>query len=1011
MKIHNFIALVFLGHGLLVAGQSSQPKTKDTVCPLLSMCRNAMNITHEWGCRTCHCSQTLLRKRHVQDTRDLIFLGKSGLKITRPTNGAVVSVDKGTKFTVEVDCGGPSFLGFLKTFSKVELVMDKKVIGKRTKFLGMNGKIAFTVDAKGMTLGSHKLQARGSHLLGRSVLSEEISITIGTPTLAPTSAPKFVPPAECNPADTFLYFTGHDHATSYMKGAVNLTWSPAFAYHIEQERLLWCGDVTYEVYYGQGEIDFTQGNTTGSDLAKFAQASGMSRMETTKLNAIISDLDVGTSYSFLVTAKTAIGHLSFNREAALVTVAKTSPVINSAFTRLVNVPLPTAKFQVFNDKDAKIVKFSGEKPNEVLDLQSMDFVYFIDSNGNATMVQILSKVQTGGSDMVAWSYQEKGLGEIFDELDLSSEHNKAYQVGELEEANVGAIDVFDPSALAALHKNVIRDLCILAYPGSDGNCNPNAIGRRLGECGFFCQIWRGIENAAKAVAKAIKDATDAVEKEFAKERTLEKSATFLDISQAAILSSQSKAIEVGVKFDASAKARMTLTFSLKSAVHRAAMGVFGGFGVKGYISLDKSQSTVYQPPALELFSSRFGTDVWIGPIWVKITHRPKVSAYVALSASVEGKAVASAQYGYDYSFDFTYDKNRAVPFQQKSSFIKRNPFPSDPVFNLRCRAEAEVGVTFQWDVLLYELLQATIGLDLALKSALEVGTSVDAIVVTPPYFFTLDEFTIDLIIRVRLLLGINNDIVKVIRQIVNGIVDPLLSFKPSKSFVIPVVQQGVNQLPDSIKTAVDKAKQNPALADATSLALNQVDDTYTRAINTIKGLDFGFGLNVVIYSDKIFLLGTPRITLNAAPEGVQVCKGNDLMSIRVTTSLVKAALPFRNGLARGQWFPNLDGKLFKEDTPWIMSTDRTDFNSISLRLPKSVVNKDGVYLQDGASVYLRATPEILPLPFSMYAKGNLKSLFPRIPQPNCCSNEDCERLFDVTYRCDGSVCTKSGIPK
>jgi hypothetical protein len=146
-----------------------------------------------------------------------------------------------------------------------------------------------------------------------------------------------------------------------------------------------------------------------------------------------------------------------------------------------------------------------------------------------------------------------------------------------------------------------------------------------------------------------------------------------------------------------------------------------------------------------------------------------------------------------------------------------------------------------------------------------------------------------------------------------------------------------------------------------------------------------------VYSEEIFLFGLPVISLKAAPEDPKICNGPDAISLRVESTVEKPLIPFRDGLENAMWFANFDGKLFDEDTGWQFDSSRFDSNSVSLKLSRSVSSRPDFTqygIEPGASIYLRSTPEILPVRYGMCNKASLTTLF-NIPKFECCANVDC----------------------
>jgi hypothetical protein len=113
-------------------------------------------------------------------------------------------------------------------------------------------------------------------------LPAPVPVPVGAP-VAPNLVPTIAPLGEsCNPKKSFLYFTGHDEASSISRGRANITWSPAITYSAELQKFLWCGNFTYDVFVAQGGFDFLDANISGPNLIALANTTGtnMVRFET-----------------------------------------------------------------------------------------------------------------------------------------------------------------------------------------------------------------------------------------------------------------------------------------------------------------------------------------------------------------------------------------------------------------------------------------------------------------------------------------------------------------------------------------------------------------------------------------------------------------------------------------------------------------------------------------------------------------------------------------------------------
>lgn len=655
----------------------------------------------------------------------------------------------------------------------------------------------------------------------------------------------------------------------------------------------------------------------------------------------------------------------------------------------------------------------------------MDFVYFFDSDGNATMAQFLNQVGVEETGELVWTYNVTDLSDIFEELDLSSEAASDDE-DDSDEEDDDDLDPDDEIELAEVHPIIKRDLCLAAFPGgSVADClneleeDEEDQRRSLRKCRRVCRrlkkIGKKLKKIGKKIGREIKQTLQVTDpiwliRGLIRGRTLEKTFKFLDIDKGARLTTSSNSLDIGVHFDASARARVRITISFKRKKNQASFKVFGGFGVAGYVRLAGTAEKKYKPEPLEIFKKSKRKVIPVGVVPVLITNRPVLTAYVEAAAVAEAGAFASMQYGYDFSIEFSYDRNRSNKFQRTRSFKKRPPLPQDPLFNLRLNAAAEVGVSFSWDLLVYELLQGSIALDLGFRSELEIGTNVEAMAVTDPYFYTLDKFKVDLFLRVRALVGVNNELRQIVNKVIDFIDDASIAFRKRSSFRLPDVSElksATNDLPSPLQQALEIAKAESLLSDATSISVDQlnklVPDPDNRVRQALRGLDLDFGKKSwTLFEADILLLGIPEISMSIAPGYPKTCQGDDAVVFKVKTSLDKALIPFRTGLKEGSWYANFDGRVLKENTPWRLDPERSNTEEITMRLPKSALSgsSSSYKIRPSSAIYLRATPAIMPLPpYSMFAKKKLL----RLTRFDSCDDPDCEDDFSLLC-CRDSDC-------
>jgi len=439
--------------------------------------------------------------------------------------------------------------------------------------------------------------------------------------------------------------------------------------------------------------------------------------------------------------------------------------------------------------------------------------------------------------------------------------------------------------LETLDDNVKKSLCLLESGVEDLSCfeefevvEGRALSRidgSLGEHGqqraLFKRFRRRLRRAFKKVKKAVKKVVEVVKTVASVVADvlsflsieIDKTVTFVDIDKSAKLTCEAASengsvsregnFELGVQMDLSARAQLKVRIGLPPIpVNEGSIRLFGGFGVKGYMLLAASAKAELTPDPIKLFRLSRTFTVFLGPVPIVVTARPSVDAFMEASAVVEAEAVAAAQFGYDYSVEFSFNLLKGE-FNQKSSFIERPPLEEDPEFSLRLKAEAEMGVTFGFDVLFFSLLQGTIAADLGIAATLEVGTDLESMAVTPPFFYQLNEFAFELFVRIRASVGLNSDIGEILQEIADGGDDgPTCTFEID-NFKIPERKNDANAtvIPTPLELALEKAKESDEFVNKTIILLEDLeeagllDDPYEGVINALQGQGEPLGVGFV----------------------------------------------------------------------------------------------------------------------------------------------------------------------
>jgi hypothetical protein len=254
----------------------------------------------------------------------------------------------------------------------------------------------------------------------------------------------------------------------------------------------------------------------------------------------------------------------------------------------------------------------------VISLQPLDFIYFYDVDGNATLGRCTSKI--GSESGVAWQYQLSDLSDIFEELDLVSE----YADDTSDEENIDDLDElddFDPvieeqsdAEYNRLNENVKRNLCIYAYPGSKGShCEEDVVNeRRLRRCRLRCRVKRAFKKikkvskkALEAVVDTVKDVGKFIAEQVKREITFKRESTLINTVRSARLTSSDSQLNLGVQYDVLARLTTRITVSLIRGLNRASVQVRGDFTMDAYLRLLATSAKRYQPAPLCFSSDLF----------------------------------------------------------------------------------------------------------------------------------------------------------------------------------------------------------------------------------------------------------------------------------------------------------------------------------------------------------------------------------------------------------------------
>jgi hypothetical protein len=940
-----------------------------------------------------------------------------------------------------------------RSIRRISLLVNNKVVETHTKGFKRKGKVTFAMDVGNLTTGrthSWHAEAQVRPFLGLFPFFQSTEVSPKFTLIKEMPLPSeenLTPEPECKFDDSYLYFTGHNEASSFATGQVNLSWFPALVYGVQQRRFLYCGNITYDAFVVKGEYNFLSNNFTYGQLLEFVLVPGNNafRLETSSRTLLVRNLEPEASYSILVTARTSLGHYSSNRAGALVHIADRDAKLNADFTRMILVPKPTDTFDIQRTTSGgnNNFEFSGDLPDEVLGLKRFDFVYVVDSLGDAALAQLLNVVGTPTGTKAVYSYQSVDLSNIFDELDFFADATNSYETDDaiVDEPNAG--DALDLARRWNATKGIVKqDVCAIITPGSNTtdcldfssifsrrlsvlSCPPHARARPptaspAPSAPTWAQPPSRIRTACAVLGnrntRSIQKLYSAAEPPWVRpkrRRALraasppwltpeQKSvlnytqASLIFIDQSGQFVTPNKTIEVGVQGDVSAQVRFSINLSKGKGIQQASLRLFGDIRMTSYVYHAAPQtSQVIKSPPLDLFSTGFFNQFKVDEVPVFLDHAASATAFVELASVSDGKSLLWASDGYNFDVNFSYDRSRSPQYQTSSLFRRSTPFSNSPAFYQRANVATEITLLFGWELSLNRILQAAMTLELGTSKTLEVGTNVEAMVVTDPYFYTLDAFRIATSMQARLLVGNSSNLDIISPALNRSLWNPTISANRSYTFQLPTYTPSSNSIPSSLQRALAIARTDSKLANETFISLRQlnalVPDLYNRTRSNITGaFNKSYGLPYVVYSDisnTLTELPTFNWTMPGAPK---ICNGNDAISLTVVvTSTSLGRRPGR--LTAGLWFGNFDPRVLVEDTAWNFTTSRTNLTSITMSLPRSAAKRPdftGFFEMPVLStIILRATLDTLPTPYSMFTEYFLNDFF--IPRFQCCTSADC----------------------
>jgi hypothetical protein len=836
--------------------------------------------------------------------------------------------------------------------------------------------------------------------------------------------------------DYAVIFTGHDQLLSVNAGNLDLQWSPAFVYEITDDealdRFVDKGSYTYTVVVApENEVTFDTELSNSEIIAQANANSAMKVVETQERSASVNGLVANQRYSVLVIARAAGGYESSNRVPGTVAISEFDPI--PAISNLLVMPEPDVAFTIeflnelaIQDEISIDVEVTGNYPAEFAAVVSGDWAYVFGNDGqsesNMKIVEVESVVIQGSA--LVWNCKVRQMKDVFIDLDLNVELKQSVEdletTEELSDEDDLLTDQIVDGMLENLPEKVKIDFCLMLYNIDDSTCFDDSTTRMLNTQDGRQLFWskksrRTLRRAFRKATKVAKKVVNIVKKTAAKvakaiaqlSATLDTSISFLDIDKTAKMSCETDnklkeitydaSFEAGVGFDLSAKASFKIKVSVSRGLDEAEFSLVGGFGASAYVLLGATAQSQFAPDPITLFKlSRTNTFV-IGVIPIVITNRPRLDSYIEVNAIVEAEALVSTQVGWDYEFTFLYNGKASDDkrFEKIKQFVKRPMFEEEPDFSLRVAANMELGLQFSWDILLYGTLQTTLAADVGLIGDLEVGTSLEAMVVSSPYFYTLDMFDVEAFLVIRAELGLNNAIKKVVKEftgVQKQATSAMCTFSITGNGLMKpsLVSDGlINDMPASLQSIYNVAMSEDRYAAAKDLTIDTImdemnlDDAFLKGATELYDLvgEFldGTAVSFELYSTTFPIFSLPEVEIEEP--NVETCQGDSAIVLTFTSDI-------DGDIAGGQWFGNFDGSIVSEDSDWEMISDPWNPSMVTIRLPRST---PGTYeVPEGMSVLLRSTPSIFPIENALFSKHIIDDVIRSSVAPfECCDDSDC----------------------
>jgi len=141
-------------------------------------------------------------------------------------------------------------------------------------------------------------------------------------------------------------------------------------------------------------------------------------------------------------------------------------------------------------------------------------------------------------------------------------------------------------------------------------------------------------------------------------------------------------------------------------------------------------------------------------------------------------------------------------------------------------------------------LQGTLAADIGLGTEIEVGTNVEALAISRPFFYTLNKFELDAFVRIRVFVGLNSALTNVVRKVQDLAGSNEIECRFIRGpFKIPELPNREPETPIILEQALEEANNSSKFTNEISIDLAELlgdfDDGFSPGRGALQGQSLG----------------------------------------------------------------------------------------------------------------------------------------------------------------------------